>query len=65
MAKQQTLRELVDGTVMEQAIHARSPLCLSAEAAWLIQRAARAHGTPDDVVAWARQLAEDVRRLSD
>jgi hypothetical protein len=47
------------------AIRNRSPLQLSPRVEALINQAVLAHGTPDDIQAWARRLAEDVRDLSD
>jgi hypothetical protein len=47
------------------AIESRSPVRLSDETETLVQQAAQAHGTPQDIAAWARRLAEDVRDLSD
>jgi len=47
------------------AIARRSPFRLSDETEAIVQQAAGAHGTPEDIDAWARRLAEDVRDLSD
>lgn len=47
------------------SIHRTSPLQLSAELELMLDQAAHAHGTPEDVTAWARRLAEDVRDLAD
>lgn len=55
----QDLRDIVS------AFSSHSPLQLPAEVEALIERAAQAYGTPGDVEAWARRLAEDVRDLSD
>lgn len=54
-----SLRGIVAG------IRNKSPLRLSNEIELIIRRAAEAHGTPGDVTAWARRLAEDVRDLAD
>jgi len=40
-------------------------LQFSPEVEALIERATQAHGTPADIKAWARRLAEDVRDLAD
>lgn len=47
------------------AIRNHSPVNLSADAEALIDQAAEVHGAPDDIEAWARRLANDVRRLTD
>lgn len=47
------------------AIRRRSPLQLSADVEALIDQAGQAQGTPGDLDAWARRLAEDVRNLTD
>lgn len=47
------------------AIARRSPFRLSDDIEAIVQQAAQAHGTPEDIDAWARRLAEDVRDLSD
>lgn len=55
----QDLRDVVS------AISNHSPLQLAPSLEAVIERAAQAHGTPADVEAWARRLAEDVRDLTD
>jgi len=48
-----------------RAIRETRPLASTPEFDDLLGRAARAHGTPDDIEEWARRLAEDVSGLAD
>ena len=47
------------------AIRERAPMRLSAEVEDLIDRAAEAYGTPEDIDEWARRLVDDVRDRAD